>query len=184
MICNAFFYFSGNALCPNRTMFSEQLAGSQEAAYISAATDNLAGLDLSKTTKDVLNSDQQVSQTHLSSASKLIKEYETFCEETTSITSSKDIFADWDDEYRRFSILFSRQRNVMRNRIGPYLDNKFVSSKESPSTGRHSAPEDPASGNFVEFMQIHDEDSIEDNWAVTMSRAERGVQKLVKVLQD
>lgn len=184
MICNASFYFSASALCPNRTMGSEQQAISQEATYISAATDSLAGQDLSKTTKDVSNPDQQVLQTPLSSASKLIEEYETFCEETTSSTCSKEIFANWDDEYRQFASLFSRQRNVMRNRIGPYLDKKFVSSKESPSTGGHSAPEESVWGNLVELMQIHDEDAIEDNWAVAMSRTERGVQNLVKVIQD
>lgn len=165
-------------------MGSEQQAISQEADYISAATDSLAGQDISKTTKDVSNPDQQVLQTPLSSASKLIEEYETFCEETTSSTGSKEIFANWDDEYRQFASLFSRQRNVMRNRIGPYLDKKFVSSKESPSMGGHSALEESVWGNLVELMQIHDEDPIEDNWAVAMSRTERGVQNLVKVIQD
>lgn len=165
-------------------MFSEQQAASQEAAYISAATTNLAGQDQSKTTKDVLNPDQQVSQIPLSSASKLIKEYETFCEETTSITNSKEAFADWDDDYRRLAILFSRQRNITRNWIGAYLDKKFDSSKESRSTGGHLAPDEPVWENFVEFMQIPEEDSFEDNWAVAISRAERGVQNLVKVLRD
>lgn len=165
-------------------MFSEQQAASQEAAYISTATDNLAGQDLSKTSKDVLNPDQQVSEIPLSSASKLIEQYETFCEETTSITNSKETFADWDDDYRRLAILFNRQRNITRNWIGAYLDKKFDSSKESPSTGGHLAPDEPVGGNFVEFMQIPDEDSFEDNWAVAISRAERGVQNLVKVLQD
>lgn len=165
-------------------MFSEQQAASQEAAYISAATDNLAGQDLSKTTKGVLNPVQQVSQVPLSSASKLIEEYETFCEETTSITSSKETFADWDDDYRRLAIFFSRQRNITRNWIGAYLDKKFDSSKESPSTGGKLAPDEPVWENFVEFMQFPDEDSFEDNWAVAISRAERGVQNLVKVLRN
>lgn len=171
-------------------MFSEQQASSEEAAYISAVTDNLAGQDLSKTTKDGLNHPgQQVSQTPLSSASKLIEEYETFVKETTSITSSMETFADWDDDYRRLAILFSRQRNITRNRIGAYLDNKKFgsSNKESSSTGGggNSAPDDdPAWENFVEFMQIHDEDSFEDNWAVAISRAERGVHNLVKDLGD
>lgn len=164
-------------------MFSEQQAASQEATYISAVTDNLIGQDLSKSTKDVLNPESQVSQTPLSSASKLIEEYKTFCEETTSITSSKETFADWDDEYRQFAILLSRQRNVTRNWIKAYMHKELGSSKESPSTGGHLAPKEPVWGNFVEFSQIH-EDSFEDNWAVAISRAERGVQNLVKVLQD
>lgn len=101
-----------------------------------------------------------------------------------------DTFADWNDDYLRLSILFSRQRKLTRNRIGAYLDDKkFVSSnKESPSTsgGGNSAPDDePAwEENLVEFMQIPDEDSFEDNWAVAISRAERGIQKLVKGLGD
>lgn len=165
-------------------MFSEQQAASQEAAYISAATENLAGQDLSKTTKDELSPGQRVSEISLSSASKLIEEYETFCEETTSITSSKETFADWDDDYRRLAILFSRQRNITRDRIGAYLDKEFDSSKKSPSRGGHLAPDEPVWEDFVEFMQIPDEDSFEDNWAVAISRAERGVQNLVKVLRD
>lgn len=164
-------------------MFSEQQAATQESAYISAATDNLAGQDLSKTSKGVLNPHQQASQIPLSSASKLIKEYETFCGELTSITSSKETFADWDDDCVRFAILFSRQRNITRNWIGAYLDTKFVSSKESPRTGGHLAPDEPVWKDFIEFMQIIDEGSFKDNWAVAMSRTERGVQNLVKVLQ-
>lgn len=168
-------------------MFSEQQAASQEAAYISAATENLAGQDLSKTTKDdVLNPGQRLSQIPLSSAAKLIEEYETFCEETTSITSSKETFADWDDDYRRLAILFSRQKDITRNRIGAYLDKEVdSSSKKSPSTGGHSAPDEPVWEDFVEFMQIPDEDTFQgNNWAVAISRAERGVQNLVKVLRD
>lgn len=168
----------------NRVIFSEQQASSQEAAYISAAIENLAGQDLSKTTKDVLNPGQRVSQIPLSAASKLVEEYETFCEETTSITSSKETFADWDDDYRRLAILFSRQKNITRNRVGAYLDKEFDSSKESPSTGGHLAPDEPVWEDFVEFMQIPDEDFFQDNWAVAISRAERGVQNLVKVLRD
>lgn len=164
--------------------FSAQQATSEEAAYISAATENLAGQDLSKTAKGLFHPDQQVSQTLLSSASKLIEEYETFCEEITSIIGSKETFADWDDEYCRFASVFNRQRNVTRHWIRVHLDKKFASSKGSSSTGGRLAPEEPVWRNMVESMEINEQGSIEDDWAVATSRVEREVQNLVKVLRD
>lgn len=164
--------------------FSAQEATSNEAAYISAATDNLAGQDLSKSTKTVFQPAQQASQTPLISASKLIKEYETLCEETTLITGFKDPLADWGDEYCQFASMFSRQKNIMIHWIRAYLDKKIVSSTGGASAGGNAAPEEPVWGNLLESIETNDENSIRDNWAVAISRAERGVQNLVKVLQD
>lgn len=153
---------------------SAQQATCEEATYLSAATDNLAGQGLSKTTQAGFHPDQQVSQSTLSSASKLIEEYETFCEETTLITDAKEPLADWDNECCQFDSVFSKQRNVMRHWIRAYLDKKCVSSKGSASRG----------GHLAESVESKDEGSIENNWAVAVSRAERGVQNLVKILQD
>lgn len=162
---------------------SAQQATWEEVAYISAATDNLAGQGLSKRTKAGFHPDQQASQTAFSSASKLIEEYETFCEETRLTASSKEPLADWDDESCQFGSVFRKQRNVMRHYIRAYLDKKRVSSKSSASMGGHVVPEQPVWGNLLESMESKDEDSI-DNWAVAISRAERGVQNLVKILRD
>lgn len=162
---------------------SEQQASCEEVAYISAVTDNLAGQGLFKTTKAGFHPDQQVSQTILSSASELIEEYENLCEETTLIVGSKEPLADWDDESCQFDIVFRKQRNVMRHWIRASLDKKCVSSKSSASMGGHVVPEHPVWENLLESMESKGQDSI-DNWAAAISRAERGVQNLVKILQD
>lgn len=102
------------------------------------------------------------------------------------MTGSKQTFADWDNDYRRLAILFSRQKEITRNRIGAYLYKEVdSSSKKSPCTGGHSAPDKLVWEGFVENMQIPDEYSLEgNNLAVAISRVERGVQNLVKVLRD
>lgn len=162
---------------------SAQQATCEEVAYISAATDNLAGQGLSKTTQAGFHPDQQVSQTTLSSASKLIEDYETLCEETRLIVGSKEPLADWDDKPCQLDSVFRKQRKVMRHWIRANLDKKRVSSKSSASMGGHVVQEHPVWGNLLEPMENKGQDSI-DNWAVAISRAERGVQKLVKILQD
>lgn len=136
------------------------------------------------TTQAGLRPDQQVSQTTLSSASKLIEEYETFCEETSLIAGSRGPLADWDDECFSFDSVFSKQREVMRHWIRVYLDQKSVSSNSRASRGGNLVPEQPVWGNLLESMERKDEGSIEDNWAVAISRAEKAVQNLVKTLVD
>ena len=100
------------------------------------------------------------------------------------IAGTEEPLADWNDECCPFDSVFIKQRDVMRHWIRAHLDKKSVSSKSSASRGGHLAPEQPVWGNLLESMESKDEDSIEDNWAVAISRAERGVQNLVKLLQD
>lgn len=72
----------------------------------------------------------------------------------------------------------------MRHWVRAYLSKKIVPSKRSASTGGYLVPQEPIWESLIESMESNDKGSIEDNWAVAMSRAERGVQNMVKVLED
>lgn len=71
----------------------------------------------------------------------------------------------------------------MRHWIRAYVNNKkFASSRRSASTGGNSVPEELVWGNLLASMGSNDKDSIRDNWAVAVTRAERGIHNLVKIL--
>ena len=162
-----------------------------EDAYTSAVANSLKQPDLtnmepasrSVKQKPALHPVHQTAKSLICSSQHLIQVYDQICEEIASSQGILKVGKEWDLDCQKLDAVFEKQRNVTKREVEVCLQEKSGITKDRSTTDARPAAADLwisfAGGQIADCTDTHDE-----NWAVTVRRVGRGVQRLVKHLPD
>lgn len=159
-----------------------------EAVYTSRLTDSLKQPDLADTEQPIkqkaaLHPIYQTAKSLISSSRRLIQVYDKICEDTASSRGIMTLGKEWDLDCSKLDTVFEKQKIITKHKLEVCLQERVGTAKGCSAADARPAVEDLWIG-FAGGQTADYNDKQDENWAVTVRRVERGVQRLVNRLPD